>query len=90
MPMTDALPPWLPRAWRIRALLLSVILGLVALAAYGRLRDGGGALVQSMPVIFVVVTCAALWADWVWLKRNHHRVNEWGLSKGKDARKKPK
>lgn len=83
-------PDWLPRAWRIRAVLLTMVLGLLTLVFYARNRETGGALVQAMPLIFVILLGLALWGDWVWLKRNHHRVNEWGLSKGKDARKKPK
>lgn len=83
-------PDWLTRAWRVRAVLLTVVLGLLALVFYARFRETGGALVQAAPILFVAVLGLALWGDWIWLKRNHHRVNEWGLSKGKDARKKPK
>lgn len=87
--MSD-LPPWLAKAWRIRAALLTAVLGLLALAFYGRLSDTGGVFARAVPVLAIAVVGLALWADWIWLKRNHHRVNEWGLSKGKDARKRPK
>ena len=88
--MTNEPPVWLARAWRVRAVLLVLVLGLVALALYGRSSGAeGGVWTRALPVLAVLVIGLALWADWLWLKRNHHRVNEWGLTKGKDARKKP-
>lgn len=78
-------PAWLLQAWAIRAVLLSFILGLLGLGLAA--RTGGG---FGTAVLCILVIGAALWADWLWLGRNHHRVNAWGLSKGKDARKKPK
>ncbi|MGA0542993.1 hypothetical protein [Neotabrizicola sp. VNH66] len=83
-------PDWLPRAWKVRAVMLSVVLGLLTLVLWSRLAETGGAWARALPLIFVVGLGVVLWADWVWLTRNHHRVNEWGLSKGKDARKKKK
>lgn len=87
----DELPPWLGKAWRIRATLLTALLAVIAIAFHARLvTTGGGPLVPLVPLFFLVVAGLGIWADWIWLKRNHHRVNEWGLSKGKDYRKKPK
>lgn len=83
-------PPWLPQAWRVRAILLTIVLGLLAMAFYGQVRESGGTFARVFPGLAVIGIALALAGDWVWLKRNHHRVNEWGMSKGKDARKKPK
>ncbi len=89
-PVTGGPPLWLPRAWRVRAVLLTLALGLLALALYAR---WSGMAHPAAPLVLpgaAAVIVAALWLDWRWLLRNHHRVNEWGLSRGKDARKKPK
>ncbi|WP_225026087.1 hypothetical protein [Xinfangfangia pollutisoli] len=91
MAMKSDLPPWIGKAWRIRATLMTALLGVIAIAFHSRLVfTGGSPLVPLVPLIFLIVTPLALWADWVWLRRNHHRVNEWGLNRGKDYRKKPK
>lgn len=88
--MTD-LPPWLGKARVIRGTLLTVLLAAIAVVIHARLTvTGGGPLRAMLPLVFLVALGLALWADWTWLKRNHHRVNEWGLNKGRDFRKKPK
>lgn len=85
---TRDLPPWLGRAWRIRAVILAVIVVVFSLLLRHRLQETSWA--PMMPLFGMIAGGLALWADWGWLKRNHHRVNEWGLSKGKHYRKKPK
>ena len=88
--MTENRPVWLARAWRLRALMLALALGLIALALHLRWTGVEHPLAPVVVPGAAVVIAGALWLDWRWLLRNHHRVNEWGLSKGKDARKKPK
>ena len=83
MPPAAGRPVWLRRAWAIRAVPLVVILTVLVLGATAK-AGPWLALLLAPPVIAL-----ALWLDWIWLGRNHHRVNEWGLSKGKNARKRP-
>ncbi len=78
------LPDWLPRARVVRGVMLVVALGLAALVAQARWP--GGAVVP----VAVAAIAGAIWLDGEWLKRNHHRVNTWGISRGKAARTKPK
>ncbi|MEZ5797396.1 MAG: hypothetical protein R3D63_07975 [Paracoccaceae bacterium] len=87
--MSD-LPVWLGKARRIRGAVLVVLLAVIFLAFHARLGMAGeSALRPALPLVFLAVTALALWADGVWLRRNHHRVNEWGLNRGKEFRKKP-
>jgi hypothetical protein len=88
--MTD-LPPWIGKARAVRAVLLAALLAVIALLIHARLTlTGGGPLRAMLPLLFLIVLGLALWVDWLWLKRNHHRVNPWGLNRGKEYRKKPK
>lgn len=89
--MTIEPPIWLKRAWTVRAVLLSCVIGLLALMAAARWGLAEQPLGLALGALcFAVLLAVALYADWLWLQRNHHRVNSWGLSKGKDARKRPK
>lgn len=80
-------PQWLGRAWRLRAVVITAILALLAMAYLGQPSAPEGPI---GPLVAALVIVLALWGDWVWLRRNHHRLNDWGLSKGRDFRKKPK
>lgn len=84
-------PLWLAKAWRIRGVLLTAVLAVIFLAIHARLTaSGGGPLVPLLPLLFLIAVGVALGADWLWLKRNHHRISEWGLNRGREFRKKPK
>ena len=80
-------PEWLSKAWRIRAVMLTIVIGLLGLSLTPAALERG---IWAMPIFIIGLIAFAIWADWGWLKRNHHRVNQWGFSKGKNARRKPK
>ena len=92
--MSDALkttqrPAWLARAWKIRAVVLALLFGLIAAAVYGQMQASGAAGKAMVPLIWLLAVAAAAGLDWLWLQRNHHRINSWGLSKGRSARNRP-